>query len=292
MANHAGPDAVAECTLAMNTTGSISSPSPCAEVASAAAVDGSSRHYPIWLWPHLLSLDAPLVAAAWCALLARTLHQNVQPTTILVLATVVWIIYAADRLLDVRFSLPDTARHRFARDHRLVLLPAVTAAGLLAAVLGLLVLPVGTLMFGMAAVAAVAIYFIWIHHGRSREVQPGLKRLPVAVLFGAGVVLPLTMSWSLALGWAATSAVVWLNILAIDRWQSSGRSSFAVTLGSAVTGIACLLLGAFGTFYDALALGSFLIFGLNAWREHLSPDALRVTVDMALLVPALALLLR
>ena len=54
----------------------------------------------LWLWPNLLSLDAPIVALLWQILFARCFHARVEtlPSVLLVLA--VWLIYAADRTLD------------------------------------------------------------------------------------------------------------------------------------------------------------------------------------------------
>ena len=54
----------------------------------------------VWLWPNLLSLDAPVVALLWQILFARCFHARVEllPSILLVLA--VWLIYAADRTID------------------------------------------------------------------------------------------------------------------------------------------------------------------------------------------------
>src|SRR5580693_4601800 len=82
----------------------------------------------VWLWPNLLSLDAPIVALLWQILFARCFHARVGflPSLLLVLA--VWLIYAADRTLDAlrgvtwsgTAALP---RHEFYRRHWRALLP-------------------------------------------------------------------------------------------------------------------------------------------------------------------------
>ena len=73
---------------------------------------------PLWLWPNLLSLDAPLVAVAWLGMFAKTWQVVWFPKTIyLLVAGVVWIIYVVDRLLDARIHpedlVSDKPRHRF-----------------------------------------------------------------------------------------------------------------------------------------------------------------------------------
>ena len=43
------------------------------------------KHYPIWLWPNLVSLDAPVIAALWQHFLSGTLSP-VHPAATVVLA--------------------------------------------------------------------------------------------------------------------------------------------------------------------------------------------------------------
>jgi hypothetical protein len=78
---------------------------------------------PLWLWPNLLSLDAPLVAVPWKWFLAYRFSLPLRPAWRIVLGLTVWVIYLLDRLLDVRKSLSvnerarEPARHRFYRRH-------------------------------------------------------------------------------------------------------------------------------------------------------------------------------
>ncbi len=53
-----------------------------------------------WLWPNLLSLDAPVVAVLWQILFARCFQVPVDALAALLLLLTVWLIYAADRTLD------------------------------------------------------------------------------------------------------------------------------------------------------------------------------------------------
>ena len=59
------------------------------------------RHTALTLW-HLLSLDAPTVATLWTLFIARCSHLTLPWTALAAMFTAVWMIYAADRLLDAR----------------------------------------------------------------------------------------------------------------------------------------------------------------------------------------------
>ena len=97
----------------------------------------------VWLWPNLLSLDAPIVALLWQILFARCFHARVGflPSLLLVLA--VWLIYAADRTLDAWSGSAAQPRHEFYRRHWRALLPfwilALAAGSILAGRLVILV---------------------------------------------------------------------------------------------------------------------------------------------------------
>ena len=54
---------------------------------------------PLVLW-HLLSLDAPTVAALWTWFIAEACHVHIPLLSTLAMAVAVWTLYAADRLLD------------------------------------------------------------------------------------------------------------------------------------------------------------------------------------------------
>ena len=79
-----------------------------------------SSRAPFWLWPHLLSLEAPLIAMAWMLGLAHLNRVPVMPGVLAGLGLCVWMIYVLDRLLDTRGKADSEldARHRFHRRHR------------------------------------------------------------------------------------------------------------------------------------------------------------------------------
>ena len=80
---------------------------------------GAPRWLLPWLWIHILSLDAPIVAISWARLFAESIGiKRLLPGVYTLLFFAVWVIYLVDRLIDTapwKAALPDTARHRFYR---------------------------------------------------------------------------------------------------------------------------------------------------------------------------------
>jgi hypothetical protein len=67
---------------------------------SLASPEKEMRLVRFLYWWHLLSLDAPTVAAVWACLFARITHIRLPWIAALILALGTWLIYIADRLLD------------------------------------------------------------------------------------------------------------------------------------------------------------------------------------------------
>ena len=76
--------------------------SPPAAVGVRSLPAGAETRKPWWLWPHLLSLDAPLVALAWQDWWSRSEGTPLPGSRRLILGLGVWMIYLADRLSDAR----------------------------------------------------------------------------------------------------------------------------------------------------------------------------------------------
>lgn len=97
--------------------------------------DKPSPRIPWWLWPHVLSLEAPVVIVAWQALLARLHHARLMPGVVEGLTLAAWLVYLMDRVLDARrAAAPELlgARHAFYHRHQTLVLvcvvPVVAAA--------------------------------------------------------------------------------------------------------------------------------------------------------------------
>lgn len=71
---------------------------------------------PVRLW-HLLSLDAPTVAAAWSLGFAKAAGVRLPAWVPLLLALVTWVVYIGDRLLDARTALRTEQVHQLRQRH-------------------------------------------------------------------------------------------------------------------------------------------------------------------------------
>ena len=133
---------------------------PCVSEAAASP----APRIPWWLWPNVLSLDAPLVAVFWQAGLAKAHKVAVMPSLHLTLFLAVWLIYMVDRVLDgfsMKHVMHLSARHAFYRRNRwLFVLLVLPAAALLLFLLGLTAIPEGIFWRGIALGFVVALYLL------------------------------------------------------------------------------------------------------------------------------------
>src|ERR1700686_3826665 len=107
-----------------------------------------------WLWPNLLSLDAPVVAVLWQILFARCFQVPVDALAALLLLATVWLIYAADRTLDAWRGDCHSPRHEFYQHHWRGLLPVWIAVLGFTALLAAERLPPGLFLHGLILLAA------------------------------------------------------------------------------------------------------------------------------------------
>jgi hypothetical protein len=236
-----------------------------------------------WLWPNLLSLDAPIVAVLWQILFARCFHATVPGVAAALLVLAVWLIYAADRAFDARgeSKLP---RHEFYRRHWRVVLPVWTAAFALAAWLAWTRLPAPLLQRGAIIAAAVALYFAVVH--AIRPAWP--KELAVAILFAVGASVA---AWSAVRSAADVEAIVlfcclcWINCMAIEQWERSTFQWPIATAAMFVAAAAALTCANRPVLSGAEMASAFAFVVLDFGRRRFSADALRVLADVALLTP-------
>lgn len=278
------------------------------------------REIPWWLWPNLISLDAPLVAVAWLWIFARQWDAGgLHPGVALLLAATVWIIYIADRWHDTRRRDAGmlSARHQFHRAHGGVLL----TLGVLACA--------ACLIFFSAAIPHARIWFVPDGSGgwSGLAAGPGLLVLAGCAAFAALARVPgrsriwrhsknLTAACTFALGTAlgaygasaidaaspaVVSAVVGfaslclMNLIAIDAWEAEKRRGVAApgTTSSLILPVAVILPASLicGTtssdwsFPLALWIAAAGLWRVDAHRAGLSAPALRVLADVALVVP-------
>lgn len=240
---------------------------------------------PRWLWPNLLSLDAPLVAALWQVLFARCFHVPWDPAATLLLLLTVWLIYSADRTLDAWRGPERSPRHEFHRRHWRTLLPLWIAVFALAGWMALARLSPGMFVRGALLLAAVSAYFLVVHGAR----RHWPKEAAVGALFALGASL---VAWGEVRTLADAATIVlffglcWMNCVAIQKWEGDRLDWPA---GAVALGVACaaaLLLYADRPVLGGAELASALAFvALDRARRRLSADAVRVLADVALLSP-------
>lgn len=265
--------------------------------------------YPLLTFWHLLSLDAPTVAALWTWFLATTNHIRLPATSIAAMATAVWLLYASDRLLDAQATNKEELepRHHFHHRHRKAFLSAIAAATItLAGLLPTLTLEAvhlylieGSFLIG---------YFVLIHATNSAHRLP--KELAVGLFFASATFIPTiarepALRLSLLLPAILFAALCSLNCLFIYTWEHPSKpttnhsttrfclqhlEAIATTLLVSALGVAIISRQAPWKIAAAIATAVTLLLILHRNRQTLPPTTLRAAADLALLTPLLFLL--
>ena len=241
---------------------------------------------PAWLWPNLLSLDAPIVALVWQDLAARSFGTPLHPAARLVLGLTVWAVYLADRLLDSRATAlaPKTARHEFSRRHRRGLSALLAAVVLLDGFLAFGELRRAVFLDGLAVAGCVGAY-LCVFPLRASGWE---KQVFAAVLFSTGVLL-VSGAWlgplHLLLPAALFAGLCLCNLILIELWEK-GRARRLLWVAPA--GIAALAFARpVSAWQDAVGLSGVLLAAAAICGPRLTADAKRVLADVALLTPLL-----
>jgi hypothetical protein len=276
---------------------------------------------PLALW-HLLSFDAPTVAALWVWFIARTEHIHLTPAAPAAMALAVWIVYAADRLLDTRtLDRPHAnaigdfeVRHFFHHRYRRLFLLGIAAASIaLAALLHLL--DAAALRLYLIEAALLFVWFVILHATRSAHRLP--KEIAVGIFFAAAVFIPTIahkpgLQPTLAPGAILFAAICSLNCLFLYAWEHDKTGAgwsrtqarpphfttrlaiaylLPLTAAIAAAGVACAFVEAppARAISIACVLSALLLLVLHRNRRHLSRTNLRAAADLALLTPLLLL---
>jgi hypothetical protein len=275
--------------------------------AHAEAIRASLPRAPIYAYWHLLSLDAPTVAVVWCCAFAASAGVRPPLYAPVALAIATWMLYVADRLLDVRHARATEQlrdRHWFHGRHATALLAGLAIAAL---ALGWIVardLSRGVLRHELLLGAAVVIYFAAIHFPIRRFAA--LHRIPskeaiVGVIFALAVAIP---AWTLAMDstglFAAVvgfAALCGLNCLVIETMEHSSAKRSQLPAGSEklllILAAGALALVAFrwrsaqNLLLLSISISSLLLFALCRLRHRISSLAFRIAADAALLTPIL-----
>jgi hypothetical protein len=280
-------------------------------------------HSPLALW-HLLSLDAPTIAALWTFFIARCAGLTlpwVEPAAMFV---AVWMLYAADRLLDAR-PLPNNqpplgleARHLFHHRHRRAFLALVAPTSIALVLLLHSIDPRALHLYTL--LAALLGAWLLLIHARSLP-TPDAHRLPkefaVGLFFPAAVFIPTLarapqLRSALIPAFLLFAAVCTLNCLFLYFWEHPHNRAHAhwttrwatahllpISATVLTLTIAAAILGHLrppashlplaGAPALACALTTALLLTLHDLRNRIPALTLRASADLALLTPLLLL---
>jgi hypothetical protein len=270
-----------------------------------------------WLakW-HLLSLDAPTVAAVWTVFIARCAGLVLPWESPAAMFAAVWMLYAADRLLDARpladgpAPLELEARHRFHHLHRKGFMGGIVAAAVVLAIL-LPRMDTAALHLYCLLAALLAAWLLLIHilpaHGADAHRLP--KELAVGVCFPAAVFIPTVARVASPVHVLLPSAIFLglictLNCLFIYAWEHPDLRSASWTTRwaaqrlmpiTAIVAAAAIVAAWLGPFHSmtsplrpialACAISAALLGLLHLRRAKLNPVNLRAAADLSLLTP-------
>jgi hypothetical protein len=259
---------------------------------------------PLWLWPNLLSLDAPVVAMLWQGFLAYRFALPLQLPGRLALGLTVWAIYLLDRLLDARkpAAVREAARHRYYRRYWKLMLALWAVVVVSDGAIAILWLRPEVLRDGLIPLAGVLVYLSIFHISGKQAKFP--KEIAAASLFTAGTFLT---AWAghrrPALAWPAIAffMLCLANIVAIEAWEwrETNPPLHPLTrwlarnylLWVPVAVAVCALLGR-NEWYASIALSAGACAVLFWFGRRLPLEARRALVDGVLLSPIVFFILR
>jgi hypothetical protein len=273
------------------------------------------------LW-HLLSFDAPTVAALWTWFIASANHVHLSFSSTLSMALAVWMLYAGDRLMDARLLDIDPtrhtgleARHYFHHRHHMGFLTGILLSSIALAAL-LPHLDAAAIRLYLILGGLVAGYFILIHAGSGAAAQWEVaRRLPkeiaVGLCFAAATFIPTVarrpdLRLPLLPVAVVFATLCSLNCLFIYAWEHEGQrintSTHTITrlaLGNltSFTGVLICCSIAFVLLDHrvpwpipcASSLSAAILLLLHNRRHAISRTTLRAAADLALITPLLLL---
>lgn len=250
-------------------------------------------------WLTTLSLDAPLVAVAWQALLAESFGRALGWERRALVFACVWLGYTADRLLDARSRHAESsARHDWHRGRATEIGAAWVATLLAALALAWRSLEAAEWMAGLALAAAAVAYAGAAQANRGARAEPFLKTIGVGALVAAAAAL-YSIRWDAidsptALALAAMVALFSLNCLALRRWELRERAQPGRVERASAAAVALGALGLIGSGEQrpagvAVLLSLLALGAIEARRSRVGEELSRTLADVALMSPFLIL---
>jgi ubiquinone/menaquinone biosynthesis C-methylase UbiE len=280
------------------------------QTQQAASTKTQTPTRALHLW-HLLSLDAPTVATLWTWFAARTVHQHLPASGLAAMFIAVWMLYAADRLLDARQLFADPlhtanleARHLFHHRHATAFLAGILFSSLALAIL-LRHIPLEVLRLYAILGSLVFAWFLLIHARATTTHHRLPKEIAVGIAFPAAIFIPTvardpSLRLTLLPHALLFAAVCSLNCLCIYAWEHPASSDAHWTTRYATRHLTALattttLAGLTLTIITrqplaaAATLSAATLLTLHLYHHHLTPLTARAAADLALLTPILFL---
>jgi hypothetical protein len=249
----------------------------------------------------------------------KGLHIPFQPWEIAALTLAVWIIYISDRILD-GLSKPELValsdRHQFYARHGLGILRGLPPVILIAGWIGLARLGAETRFAGLVMSAAVIFYFLCIHGNSDRIHEWFPKEIVAGTIFAVGAAIPAWIHGAAVRNALLPQMLLFaglcaLNCIAIECWEHNRgerqwrkRPYWLIRLADtriemiAAVLILCacsiaLFVSRNGIRADsavASIISLSILMAIERRSNLLSPQAMRVLADAALLTPVVFLL--
>jgi hypothetical protein len=274
---------------------------------SVKAIGRSANALALW---HLLSLDAPTVAVLWTWFIASSNHIHLPLSSLLAMTITVWMLYAADRLMDTLKPAAHEdleARHYFHHRHRSAFLVGILLTTIALAIL-LPRLETTAMPLYLTLGGLVCGYFILIHATHSAHRLP--KEIAVGLCFAAATFIPTVarrpeLRLSLLPSALLFATLCSLNCLFLYAWEHedspTNRPIHSITrlaLRHLPTVTTLLTLASIALTLNhrapriipcAIAMSATLLLLLHHRRQTISRLSLRAAADLALTTPLLLL---
>ena len=296
-----------------------SRPRPSLALVERSAPREIPRPTPLALW-HLLSLDAPSVATVWTIAVASAAGLHLPFTAPAAMFVAVWMLYAADRLLDAR-PLPGgqpppelEERHRFHHRHRRVFLIVIAVAAFVLAALLHSASPAAMRLYALLATLLGA--YLLIIHARAHGTLRLPKELAVGIFFPAAIFIPTVarlpqLRLDLLPIALLLAALCSLNCLYLYAWEHPGprlrahgstrwatHHLVALTWTAAALSLLLILVSPLLTLHrgtiiltSCILASCLLLLLLHHLRHRINPLHLRALADLVLLTPLIPLAL-
>lgn len=252
----------------------------------------------LWQWPNILSIDAAGIALAWLWAFAHTFDRSLHIGAYCILGISAWLVYLADRLLDVAPRRPEqllSHRHRFAKAHTRGLWILWSTVVLVDIALAFSALSAYQLRHGFVLLGA-ALFYTLLNQKLSKRCFP--KEICVALIYAGGVIvflnghLPWWAAFSFALICFLNCVQIGIQERSVDRAlevDSLARHLAGHRLWLCFVGAALSLLWVPHTLQWAIASSLAVLALLQLCRHRLQTESFRVLVDAALLVGPIGL---